>query len=173
VSVSGVISSDHSNIGYQQIGGDVTCMSRSREERRHALHVYQKAEIERFPRKCGRELKEDYDAKLIGIWKATRIEIAEETKKIHEHLFKVYSETYTKAAEEHSKLEEQKVKLKGEFERLLQLRKAVNSDIERFANMVTTTTVRGDNEDAVEPALPYDSRLLEFQRAPILGVQTG
>jgi hypothetical protein len=26
----------------------------------------------------------------------------------------------------------------------------------------------GDNDDAVEPAVPYDSRLLEFQRAPIL-----
>jgi hypothetical protein len=54
-----------------------------------------------------------------------------------------------------------------EFERLVQLREAVNSDIERYANMVTTTTARGDNDDAVEPALPYDSRLLQFQKAPI------
>jgi hypothetical protein len=27
VTMPGVISSDHSNMGYQQIGGDVTCMS--------------------------------------------------------------------------------------------------------------------------------------------------
>ena len=34
--------------------------------------------------------------------------------------------------------------------------------------MVTTTTASGNNDDAVEPDVPYDSRLLEFQRAPIL-----
>ena len=34
--------------------------------------------------------------------------------------------------------------------------------------MVTTTTANGENDDAVEPSLPYDSKLMEFQRAPIL-----
>ena len=34
--------------------------------------------------------------------------------------------------------------------------------------MVATTTANGENDDAVEPALPYDSRLLGFQRAPII-----
>ena len=43
----------------------------------------------------------------------------------------------------------------------------MNSDIQRFANMVTTNTARGDNDDAVEPDLHNDPRLLEFQRAPI------
>jgi hypothetical protein len=95
------------------------------------------------------------------------MEIAEKTKKIHEHLSKIYSEAYTKAAEEHSKLEEQKAKLKCKFERLIQLREAVNSDIKRFANMATTTTARGHNDDAVELALPYDSRLIQFQKASI------
>ena len=123
--------------------------------------------MERFCRKCEQELKEDYDAKLIAIREAARLQIAEETKKIHQHLSKVYSEAYTKAAEEQSKLEKQKAKLKCEFERLVQLREAVNSDIERYANMVTTTTVRGDNDDVVEPSLTYDLRLLQFQKAPI------
>jgi hypothetical protein len=102
-------------MGYQQIGGDVTCMYQTREERIHALHVYQKAEMKRLRRKCERELKEDYDAKLIGIQESTRIEIVGKTKNIHEHLPKVYTEAYTKAAEEHSELEEQKAKLKCEF----------------------------------------------------------
>jgi hypothetical protein len=62
VSVSGDISLDHRNTGYQHIGGDVMCMFQTREQRRHVLHVYQKAEMERFHRKCERELKEDYDA---------------------------------------------------------------------------------------------------------------
>jgi two-component SAPR family response regulator len=84
------------------------------------------------------------------------MEIAEETRKIYEQLSTVYSEAYTKAAEEYSKLEEQKEKLEYEFERLLQLHEAVNSDIKRYANMVTTTTASGDNEDAVEPALRHD-----------------
>jgi hypothetical protein len=43
----------------------------------------------------------------------------------------------------------------------------VNNDIQRYAGMVTTTTASGDNDDVVEPDVPYDSRLLEFQRAPI------
>jgi hypothetical protein len=143
-------------------------MSQTREERRHALHVYQKAEMERFRRKCERELKEDYDTKLIAIREATRMEIAEETRKIHEQLSTVYSEAYTKAAEEYSKLEVQKAQLKREFERLVQLRDAVNSDIQRYANMVTTTTASGDNDDAVEPDLRNDPRILKFQKAPIL-----
>jgi hypothetical protein len=81
VSVSGDISSDHRNTGYQHIGGDVMCMSQTREQRRHELHVYQKAEMERFRRKCERELKEDYDAKLIAFREATRMEIAKETRR--------------------------------------------------------------------------------------------
>jgi hypothetical protein len=60
------------------------------------------------------------------------------------------------------------VELKREFERLVQLHEEMNSEIQRYANMATTTTASGDNNDAVEPALPYDSRLLAFQRAPIL-----
>ena len=96
------------------------------------------------------------------------MEIAEETRKIYEQLSKVYSEAQTKAAEEYSKLEKQKAELKREFEKLVQLRQEVNSDIQRYANMVTTTTAGGDNDNAVEPDVPYDSRLLEFQRAPIL-----
>ena len=44
----------------------------------------------------------------------------------------------------------------------------MNSEIQRYANMVTTTTASGDNDDDVEPDVPYDSSLLEFQRAPIL-----
>jgi hypothetical protein len=83
--------------------GDVLCMSQTREERRHALHVYQKAEMERFRRKCEKELKDDYDAKLIAIREATRMEIAEETRRIHEQLSTVYSEAQAKAAEECSK----------------------------------------------------------------------
>jgi hypothetical protein len=46
VSVSEAISSDHRNTGNQQIGGDVMCMSQTREQCRHELHVYQKAEME-------------------------------------------------------------------------------------------------------------------------------
>jgi hypothetical protein len=42
-------------------------MSQTRKERRNALYVYQKAEMEIFRRKCEKELKEDYDAKLIAI----------------------------------------------------------------------------------------------------------
>jgi hypothetical protein len=72
---------------------------------RHELHVYQKAEMGRFHRKCERELKEDYDVKLIAIREATRMEIAEETRKFYEQLYTVYSEVQTKAAEEYSKLE--------------------------------------------------------------------
>ena len=34
--------------------------------------------------------------------------------------------------------------------------------------MVTTTTANGENDDALEPSFPYDSRLMEFQRAPIV-----
>jgi hypothetical protein len=45
----------------------------------------------------------------------------------------------------------------------------VNNDIQRYAGMVTTTTASGDNDDAVEPDVPYDSRLLEFQKTPTLG----
>ena len=56
--------------------------------------------MERFRRKCERELKEDCDAKLIAIREATRMEIAEGTRRIHEQLFKVYSEAQTKAAKE-------------------------------------------------------------------------
>jgi hypothetical protein len=67
VSVSGAIFSDNRNTGYQQIEGDVVCMSQTREQRRHELHVYQIAEMKSFRRKCERELKEDYDAKLISI----------------------------------------------------------------------------------------------------------
>jgi hypothetical protein len=48
--------------------------------------------MERFRRKCERELKENYDAKPITIREATRMKTAEETKKIHEQLSKVYSE---------------------------------------------------------------------------------
>ena len=59
------------------------CMSQTREERRQELQVYQKAEMERLRRKCERELKDDYDAKLIAIREATRMEIAEETRRIH------------------------------------------------------------------------------------------
>jgi hypothetical protein len=43
----------------------------------------------------------------------------------------------------------------------------VNSDIKPYANMVTTTTTSGDNDDAVEPALRHEPRLNEFQKAPI------
>jgi hypothetical protein len=45
VSVSGAISSDHRNTGYQQIEGDVMCMSQTRERRIHELNVFQKAEM--------------------------------------------------------------------------------------------------------------------------------
>ena len=133
------------------------CMSQTREQRRHELHLYQKAEMERFRRKWERELKDDYDAKLIAIREATRMEmIAEETRRIHEQLSTVYSEAQTKAAEEYSKLEKQKAELKREFKRLVQLREEVNSDIQRYANMVTTTTASGNNDNAIKPVLPYD-----------------
>ena len=62
------------------------CMSQTREERRQELQVYQKAEMERLCRKYERELKNDYDAKLIAIREATRMEIAEEIRRIHEQL---------------------------------------------------------------------------------------
>ena len=167
VSVSGKIPSGTTYRGYHRIGEDVMCMSQTREERRQELQVYQKAKMEHFRRKCERELKDDYDAKLIAIPEATRMEIAEETRRIHEQLSTVYSEAYAKAAEEYSALEQQRENLKREFERLVQLREAVNSDIQRFANMVTTTTARGDNDDAVEPDLQNDPPLLEVERAPI------
>jgi hypothetical protein len=168
VSISGAIYSDHRNTECQQIGGDVMCMSQTREERRNTLHMYQKAEMERFRRKCEKEPKEDYDAKLIAIREATRMEIAEETRRIHEQLSTVYSEAQVKAADEYSKLKRQKVEIKRKFERLVVLREEVNNDIQRCANMVTTTTANGENDDAVEPALPYDSRLIDFQRIPII-----
>jgi hypothetical protein len=60
------------------------------------------------------------------------------------------------------------VEIKREFERIVVFREEVNSDIQRYANMVTTTTANGENDDAVEPALPCDSRLIEFQRSPII-----
>jgi hypothetical protein len=96
------------------------------------------------------------------------METAEKTRKIYEQLSTVYSEVYTKAAEKYSKLEEQKVELKRVFERLVQLCDAVNSDIQRYANMVTTITDGGDNDDAVEPDIRNDPRILQFQKAPIL-----
>jgi vacuolar-type H+-ATPase subunit F/Vma7 len=80
-------------------------MSQTREERRNTLQVYQKAEMERFRRKCERELKEDYDAKLIAIREATRMEIAEETRRIHQQLSTVYSEAQATAANESAKLD--------------------------------------------------------------------
>ena len=67
VSVSGEIPSDTSYKGYHRIGEDVMCMSQTREERKLELQVYQKAEMERLRRKYERELKDDYDAKLIAI----------------------------------------------------------------------------------------------------------
>jgi hypothetical protein len=144
------------------------CMSQTREERRNTLHVYQKAEMERLRGKCEKDLKEDYDAKIIAIREATRMEIAEGTRRIHEQLSTVHSEAQAKAAYEYSKLERQKADIRREFKRLVLLREEVNNDIRRYANMVTTTTANGENDDAVEPALPYDSRLLEFQRASII-----
>ena len=153
VSVSGEMPSDPSYRRYQRIREDVMCMSQTREERRQELQVYQRAEMDHLRRKYEQELKDDYDAKLVAIREATRMEIAEETRKIHEQLSTVYSEAYAKAAEEYSALDQQRTELKSEFERLVQLREAVNSDIQRFANMVTTTTARGENDDAVEPDL--------------------
>ena len=85
--------------------------------------------MERLRRKYERELKDDYDAKLIAIWEATRMKIAEDTRNIHEQLSTVYSEAYVKATEEYSALEQQRAELKSEFERLVQLREAVNSNI--------------------------------------------
>jgi uncharacterized protein YdcH (DUF465 family) len=74
------------------------------------------------------------------------MEIVEETRRIHEQLTTVYSEAQTKVAEEYSKLEKQKADLKREFEGLIQLREEVNSDIQRYANVVTTTTASGGND---------------------------
>jgi phosphotransacetylase len=92
-------------------------MSQTREQRRHEPLVFQEAEMERFCRKCEREIKEDYDAKLVAIREATRMEIVKKTRRIHEQLSTVYSEAQTKSAEEYSKLEKQKTELKREFER--------------------------------------------------------
>ena len=77
------------------------------------------------------------------------MEISEETRRIHEQLSTVYSEAQTKALEKCSKLEKQKAELKREFERLVQLREEVNSEIQRYANMVTTTTASGNNDDVL------------------------
>jgi hypothetical protein len=71
------------------------------------------------------------------------MEIAVETRKIYEQLSTVYGEAQTKAAEEYSKLEKQKAELKREFERLVLLREEVNNEIQRYANMVITTTASG------------------------------
>ena len=73
--------------------------------------------------------KKNYEAKLIALWKATCLKIAYETRKIHKELSNVYSEAYAKAAEEYSKLVQLKADLRCEFERQVELREIVNSDI--------------------------------------------
>jgi membrane protein involved in colicin uptake len=142
-------------------------MSQSREERKHNLCVYQKAELERFRHKCEQKIKEDHVAKLIALREATRLDISEETRKIHEQLSNVHGDAYAKAAEEHSKLEQQNAEPRREYEKLVQLPETINSEIQRHENMVTATTGSGDNDDAVKPILWNDPRTVEFQRTPI------